>query len=138
MNGTVVIVDEDVNARIIAETLLEVRGIDVRAAADGTEACDIVRREGAAVVVVDIGSPSTNGLEVIRQLCGRFETLPMPVAPRIVALGNSVAPEMEDFALRLGVDALLHKPVAPAQFVTTVEHLMRLPRLASAAAASVH
>jgi len=132
----VVIVDEDVNARIIAETLLLVRGINVRAAADGTEACEIVRREGAAVVVVDIGSPGTNGLETIRQLCGRFDTLPMPAQPRIVALGNSAAPEMEDFALRLGVDALLRKPVAPAQFVTTVEHLMRLPRLAGAEAAS--
>jgi CheY-like chemotaxis protein len=132
----VVIVDEDVNARIIAETLLLVRGINVRAATDGTEACEIVRREGAAVVVVDIGSPGTNGLEAIRQLCGRFETLPMPAQPRIVALSNSGALEMEDFVLRLGVDALLRKPVAPAQFVTTVEHLMRLPRLASADAAS--
>ncbi len=132
MKGTVVIVDEDVNARIIAETLLLVRGIDVRVAIDGTEACEIVRREGAEVVVVDIGSPGSNGLEAIRQLCGRFETLPMPAQPRIVALSSSNAPEMEEFALRLGVDALLRKPVAPVRFVTTVEHLMRLPRLASA------
>jgi len=138
VKGMVVIVDEDVNARIIAETLLLVRGIDVRAATDGTEACEIVRREGVAVVVVDIGSPGTNGLEAIRQLCGRFETLPMPEQPRIVALSNSAAPEMEHFALRLGVDALLRKPVPPAQFVTTIEHLIRLPRLASADAAGAH
>jgi two-component system response regulator MprA len=131
----VVIVDEDVNARIIAETLLLVRGIDVRTATDGTEACEIVRREGVAVVVVDIGSPGSNGLEAIRQLCGRFESLPMPEQPRIVALSNSAAPEVERFALRLGVDALLRKPVPPAQFLTTVEHLIRLPRLASAEAA---
>ena len=138
MKGMVIIVDEDVNARIIAETLLLVRGIDVRAATDGTEACEIVRREGAAVVVVDIGSPGTNGLEAIRQLCGRFDTLPMPAQPRIVALSNSGATEMEHFALRLGVDALLRKPVPPAQFVTTVEHLIRLPRLGSADAAGAY
>ena len=138
MEGMVVIVDEDVNARIIAETLLQVRGIDVRVATDGTEACEIVRRDGAAVVVVDIGSPGTNGLEAIRQLCGRFEALPIPAQPRIVALSSSGAPEMEDFALRLGVDALLRKPVPPAQFVTTVEHLIRLPRLVSAEAAGAH
>jgi CheY-like chemotaxis protein len=133
--GTVVIVDEDVNARIIAETLLQVRGFDVRTAADGTEACEIVRREGAAVVVIDLGCPSTNGLEAIRKLCGRFEALPLPAQPRIVALSNSDAPDLERFALHLGADVLLRKPVAPAQFLTTVEHLMHLPRLPSAYAA---
>lgn len=135
MKGTVVIVDEDVNARIIAETLLQVRGLDVRSAADGTEACEIVRREGAAVVVVDLGSPGSNSLETIRKLCGRFEALPLPAQPRILALSNSVAPEIERFALRLGVDLLLRKPVPPAQFVLTVERLVHLPHLPSAVAA---
>ena len=132
MKATVVIVDEDVNARIIAETLLQVRGIAARSAADGTEACEIVRREGAAVVIVDLGSPGTNGLEAIRQLCGRFEALPLPAQPRIVALTNSDAPELEQFALRLGADSLLRKPVPPAQFLSMVERLMHLPRPASA------
>ena len=134
MKGTVVLVDEDVNARIIAETLLQVRGIDARSAIDGTEACEIVRREGAAVVIVDLGSPGTNGMEAIRQLCGRFEALPLPAQPRIIALTNSDAPELEQFALRLGADTLLRKPVPPAQFVLTVERLMHLPRLATASA----
>jgi CheY-like chemotaxis protein len=134
VNGTVVIVGEDVNARIIAETLLEVRGIAVRTAEDGTEACEIVRREGAAVVVVDLGSPGTNGLEAIRKLCGRFEALPLPAQPRIVALSHSDAPEAERFAVRLGADVLLRKPVSPGQFVSTVEHLMQLPRAIAATA----
>ena len=134
MKATVIIVDEDVNARIIAETLLEVRGIHVRTAGDGTEACEIVRLEGAALVVVDLSSPGTNGLEAIRKLCGRFEALPLPAQPRIMVLTNSDAPELDRFALQLGADVLLRKPVPPAQFVLTVERLMQLPRLRSAAA----
>lgn len=134
MKSTVVIVDEDVNARIIAETLLEIRGMDARSAADGTEACEIVRREGAAVVIVDLGSPVTNGLEAIRKLYGRFEALPLPAQPRIIALTDSDAPELEQFALRLGADTVLRKPVAAGEFVLTVERLMQLPRLASALA----
>jgi two-component system sensor histidine kinase/response regulator len=135
VQGIVVIVDEDVNARIIAETLLQVRGIDARMAADGTEACEIVRRYGAAVVVVDLGSPGTNGIEAIRKLCGRFEALPLPAQPRIIALSSSQTPDLERFVLRLGADVLLRKPVVPAEFVLTVERLMQLPRLASAVAA---
>lgn len=135
MKGTVVIIDEDVNARIIAETLLQVRGIDARSTADGTEACEIVRREGAAVVIVDLGSPGTNGLEAIRQICSRFETLPLPSQPRIVALTSSDAADLEQFVLRLGADTVLRKPVPPAQFVLTIERLMHHPRLASVYAA---
>ncbi len=131
MQTSVVIVDEDVNARIIAETLLQVRGIDVRVAANGTEACEIVRRQGAAVVVVDVSSPGTNGLDAIRKLCGRFEALPLPAQPRIVALSTSDTSDLEGFVLQLGADVLLRKPVPPAEFVLTVERLMRLPRLAS-------
>jgi len=134
VKSTVVVVDEDVNARIIAETLLQIRGIDARSAADGTEACEIVRREGAAVVIVDLGSPGSNGLEAIRKLYGRFEALPLPAQPRIIALTNSDAPELEQFALRLGADTVLHKPVPPGEFVLTVERLMQLPRLAHALA----
>jgi len=136
VQGTVVVVDEDVNARIIAETLLQARGIDVRVAADGTEACEIVRRHGAAVVVVDVGSPGTNGLEAIRKLCGRFEALPLPAQPRIVALSHSDTPDLERFVLRLGADVLLRKPVPPAEFLLTVERLIRLPRLANAITAN--
>jgi DNA-binding response OmpR family regulator len=136
VQGTVVIVDEDVNARIIAETLLQARGLDVRVAEDGTEACEIVRRQGAAVVVVDLGSPGTNGVDAIRKLCGRFEALPLPAQPRIVALTNSDTDDLERFVLRLGADVLLRKPVPPAEFVLTVERLMRLPRLAKALAAN--
>jgi DNA-binding response OmpR family regulator len=136
VKGTVVIVDEDVNARIIAGTLLQVRGVDVRTAADGTEACEIVRREGAAVVVVGLGSPGTNGIEVIRKLCGRFEALPLSIQPRIIAVSNPDAEDVESFALRLGVDVLLRKPVQPAQFLLAVERLMDLPRLPTAVAAA--
>jgi CheY-like chemotaxis protein len=136
MKGTVVIIDEDVNARIIAETLLQVRGIDVRVAANGTEACEIVRQHGAAVVVVDLTAPGTNGLEAIRKLCGRFEALRLPAQPRIVALSNSATPDVERFVHRLGADVVLPKPAPPAEFVLTVERLMRVPPLGSSIAAN--
>jgi DNA-binding response OmpR family regulator len=131
---TVILIDEDVNARIIAETLLRIREIDVRVAADGTEAYEIVRRRGAGVVVVDLGTPGTNGLEVIRTLCGRFAVLPLPAQPRIVAVSHADNQDLERFARRLGADVVMHKPLKPAQFVSTVEGLLDSPDVAAAAA----
>ncbi|MBI4517186.1 MAG: response regulator [Deltaproteobacteria bacterium] len=124
MTQTVLIVDEDVNARIIAETLLRTRGVPVRIAADGIEACDLVRHQGAAVVVLDLALSGMNGLEVIRRLCGRFEPLPAPTRPYIIVLSDRDEPEVERFALRLGADVFLRKPLNPREFVTTVEQII--------------
>ncbi len=127
VKDSVLIVDEDVNARIIAETLLQTRGLPVRAVGDGMEAYELVRREGAAVVLLDLALSGMNGMEMIRRLRGRFEALPLPKQPRIIVVSDRPEPEVERFALRLGADAFLRKPVAPARLIATVESLLALP-----------
>lgn len=127
MKDVVLIIDEDVNARIIAETLLSTRGLRVRAVSNGTEAYDLIRSKGAAVVLLDLSLRSLNGLDFIRRLRGRFESLPLPSQPRIVVVSDHAEPEVERFALRLGADAFLRKPVAPARLIDTVENLLSLP-----------
>ncbi len=124
MERTVLIADDDVNAQIIAETLLRLRGLAVRRATHGTEACDIVRHEDIAVVVLDLSLPGMNGFELLRQLHGRFGPRPLPANPRILVVTDRHEPEVERFVRRLGADAFLRKPLAPAQFVKTVEELV--------------
>ena len=124
MQGEVLIVDDDVNACIIAETLLRSRGMRVRSAGDGTEACEIVGSGGIAVVVLELALPGMNGFEVIRRLRGRFEPLTLASPLRIVVASHRCEPEIERFAVRLGADVFLHKPVPPARFVKVVEQLL--------------
>ncbi len=123
MERTVLIADDDVNAQIIAETLLRLRGLNVCRAADGAHACDIVRHEDVAVVVLELSLPGMNGFELLRRLKGRFGPPPLPATPRILVVADRREPEVERFVLRLGADAFLRKPLAPAQFVKTVEEL---------------
>jgi CheY-like chemotaxis protein len=68
MDATVLIVDEDVNAQIVAQTLLGLRGLRVRLAADGAAACDLVRDENVAVVVLDLNLSGISGFELLRRL----------------------------------------------------------------------
>ena len=124
MDPTVLIVDDDVNAQIIAETLLRLRGLHVRLTGDGTEACEIVQHEEIAVVVMELSLSGVNGFELLRRLRGRFGPLPLPSRPRILAMTCRHEPEVERFALRLGADAFLRKPLDPRQFVATVEELV--------------
>ena len=135
MKNSVLIVDADANARIIAETLLRLRGLTVRSAGDGPEACDIVQRHDVAVVVLDLNLPGMNGFEVIRRLRSRFATPRLSVAPHVMVVTSRSEPEVEQFALRLGADAFLRKPVEPRAFIATVERLMMAPASAVAAAA---
>ena len=124
VSPTVLIVDEDVNAQIIAETLLRLRDLGVRLARDGTEACDIMSHGDIAVVVLDVSVPGMNGFEVLRRLRGRLKPLPLATKPRILVVTDRHEPEVERFAFRLGADAVLRKPLPPAEFVKTVQQLV--------------
>ncbi len=124
MERTVLIADDDVNAQIIAETLLRLRGLEVRRAVDGLQACEVVRRDGVAVVVLDLNLPGMNAFELLRRLQGRFGPPPLPTNPRILVIADRQEPEVERFVLRLGADAFLRKPLVPVQFIKTVEELV--------------
>ena len=123
MTNSVLIVDEDVNARIIAETLLRMRGLQVLSASDGTEACDVVRSEGAAVLVLGLPNCDAASVQLLRILRQQFESFPVPT-PRIVVLADRCEPEAERDALRSSADVFLRKPFEPAQFIAIVERLI--------------
>lgn len=122
MNGTVLIIDEDVNAQIIAETLLRLRGLDVHIATDPAEAGEVFAHEEVGVVVMDINGAGINGFEVLHRLRVAAQALPIP--PRLVVVTDRREPELERFTRRLGVDAVLRKPMNHRQFIATVEELV--------------
>ncbi len=125
MNPTVLVADEDVNAQIIAETLLSLRGLRVRVARDGREAGNVVRDEDIAVIVLDLDLPGLNGSDLLGQMRARFRWTPVQPPPRILAVTSRQEPEVERFALRVGADVVLRKPLAPSAFIRTVEWLVR-------------
>lgn len=122
MNRTVLIIDEDVNAQIIAETLLRLRGLGVHIATYPAEAGEILAHEEVGVVVMDINGAGMNGFEVLHRLRVAAQTLPIP--PRLVVVTDRHEPELERIARRLGADAVLRKPMNHGQFIATVEELV--------------
>ena len=137
MKGKILVVDDDVNAQIIAETLLETRGWQVQSVSDGAEALDLLRRNPADVVVMELQLPGMNGWELIRHLRGRFQPMPLALQPRIVVVSAESDSATQAFALRLGANAFLKKPVVPTQFVHQVEALLSGNPRAAASAVSL-
>ncbi len=141
MNRTVLVVDADVNARIIAETLLRSRGLPARAALGGTDACNILEQESCVIAVVvlnpDLAIAGVSGWEFLRQLRSRFDGVPLLSRPRIVAVTGRAESESDCGALRSGADVLLRKPVAPGEFLDTIERLLDSPAAAAVSSEAV-
>ena len=122
MGRAVLIVDDDVNAQIITETLLRLRGLEVRVTADPADAAEIIAGAEVGVVVVNLNMPGMNGVEGLRRL--RVASGALAVPPRIIVMTDRRAPEVERFSQRIGADAVLGKPMEPGRFLMTVERLL--------------
>ncbi len=108
--GTVLVVDDNRDARETLQDLLEMWGYRVVTASDGPQGLDLALAEpGPDVALIDIGLPGLDGYEVARRVRMRRSR----GAPRLVALTGYGQPEDRRRALEAGFDAHLVKPVDP-------------------------
>src|SRR5262249_49664022 len=65
---SVLVVEDNDDARVMLETLLQVMGHRVEAARDGVEGLDKALAIAPDIAIVDLGLPGIDGLEVARRL----------------------------------------------------------------------
>jgi two-component system alkaline phosphatase synthesis response regulator PhoP len=105
----------------IARTLrdfLEVAGFDVQVVGDGTVALAAVRGHKPDLVVLDLGLPGVDGLDVAREI-RRTSTTP------IVMLTARGEESDRIVGLELGADDYLVKPFSPKELVARVRAVLR-------------
>lgn len=102
---SILIVDDEENARFGLCKLLSQEGYDVHAAANGYEALDFLRRREINMVITDINMPEMNGLLFLRELHRHH---PSTHVIMITAHGG-VESYLE--AMNLGALDYIHKPV---------------------------
>ena len=113
----VLIVDDNVDAADSLRLMLEIRGHDVRAAYDGPAALDTLGDFPADVVLLDLGMPRMDGLEVAR----RIRALPLRDTPRLIALTGWGQPEDKQRTHEAGFDTHLTKPVDALALAQLIE-----------------
>jgi two-component system, sensor histidine kinase len=104
---TVLVIEDNEDARETMQLLLEMWGYEVATAADGQEGLDKALHDRPAVAIVDIGLPKLDGYEVARQICARSESS----KPRLIAVTGYGQPDDRRQALAAGFDHHLPKPV---------------------------
>lgn len=106
MDTALVIVDDDVDIVEALQALLEIDGYTVFPALDAERGLELVERHAPVGVILDLGMPVVDGIELTRRLRARHgEDLP------IVALTGWSEQGERERAEAAGVDFVLIKPL---------------------------
>jgi len=114
----VLIVDDDPQLLRALSINLRARGYDVVAASDGAAALAAAAREPADVVVVDLGLPDMDGVDVVRGLRG-WSTVPIIVLSARETQADKVA------ALDAGADDYVTKPFGMDELLARLRAALR-------------
>ena len=99
---------------------LQRRGYWVVRAADGQEAVEMAAHERPDLILMDVGLPVLDGLEVTRRIRARAETHTTP----IIALTAHAMSGDHDRAVQAGCDDYHTKPVELPRLVAQMEALL--------------
>jgi DNA-binding response OmpR family regulator len=116
--GTILVVDDEANIADLVELYLRRDGFRVVQAATGEEAVRSVTTHRPRLVVLDVGLPDIDGLEVCRRLRA---TTTVPVI-FLTARDTEVD---RILGLELGADDYVTKPFSPAELVARVKAVLR-------------
>jgi two-component system CheB/CheR fusion protein len=119
------VVEDEADSREMLVTAFERCGAEVIAAASAAEAMAALQRATPDVLVCDIGLPGEDGYELMR----RVRAFEAERGSRIPALALTAYAGSDDRgkALAAGFDLYVPKPAEPAELVTKVALLARVP-----------
>ena len=114
----ILLVDDEVSIQRAMAPLLRSRGYGVTVAATGRDAIAIVERDHPDLVILDLGLPDVDGIEVCRQIRERTGT-------PIVILSARGAEVEKVAALDIGADDYVTKPFGPEELLARIRAALR-------------
>ena len=115
----ILVVDDDPALRDALDRALRLEGHQVEFAHDGVQALQMVAQPRHDAVVLDIGLPRVDGLEVCRRIRAGGDRTPILMLTARDAVEDRVA------GLDVGADDYLVKPFALAELLARVRALVR-------------
>jgi signal transduction histidine kinase/ActR/RegA family two-component response regulator len=116
----ILIVDDDLEARSLIESVLRQEGAETMSAASAAEANELLETEVPDVLISDLGMPDTDGFEFIRTVSSRRAT-PKPIPA--VALTAYTSDIDRSRAIESGFQVHLGKPVEASELINSVAGL---------------
>jgi len=124
--ATIVLLEDHRDSLDMYAALLRDAGYDVREASTAADAITVLRKLRASALVMDIGLPDMNGVELCRRLRHDGRLAAMPI---IAVTGWTIdRPHISEAPF----NELLQKPVLPDELLATVARWAPLPGVAVA------
>jgi DNA-binding response OmpR family regulator len=114
----VLVVDDDPGIRSVLRGYLEQAGYRVLEADTGEVALQALEDSAPEVILLDVGLPDIDGLEVLRQIRTRSHVLVLLVTARVEEVDRLVG-------LGMGADDYISKPFSPREVVARVGAFLR-------------
>lgn len=118
MSKRILVVDDEPNIREVICFALERAGMATTTARNGAEALRAVQRDVPSLIVLDIGMPELDGLEVCRQLRRSSDVPVLFLSARDEEVDRIVG-------LELGGDDYVTKPFSPRELVARVKAILK-------------
>ncbi|MDH3251079.1 MAG: response regulator transcription factor [Acidimicrobiia bacterium] len=115
---TILVVDDEMKITRLLRDYLQQAGFRVVTAADGKSALSIARSEQPDMIVLDLGLPGIDGLDVTRMLRSDSDV-------PIIMLTARAEESDRIVGLELGADDYLIKPFSPKELVARVRAVLR-------------
>ncbi|HUJ60672.1 MAG TPA: response regulator [Kofleriaceae bacterium] len=118
MTSTILVVDDDLQLRRFLRTTLAGHGYAVVEAGSVAEATAAIARVHPAVILLDLGLPDGDGLEVLRKV-------PADARPPVIVLSARGQEGDKVTALDVGADDYLTKPFGASELLARIRVVLR-------------
>jgi two-component system OmpR family response regulator len=125
MAHSILVVDDDPHIRDVVRFAFEKTGMNISIAHDGKEALQQFDRNVHDLIVLDVGMPEMDGLEVCRQIRKSADTPILFLSARDEEIDRILG-------LEIGGDDYVTKPFSPRELVARVSAILRRTRNAPA------
>lgn len=116
--GEVLVVEDEENIADIVRLYLEREGFKVEICPTASECLDAFERGAPDLVILDIGLPDLDGIEVCKRIRAKRETPIIMLTARDAEVDRVVG-------LEVGADDYVTKPFSPRELVARVKAVMR-------------
>lgn len=110
----ILIVDDDINCRLLFSLLLESEGFDVATAPDGIKALETLENRDFSMVVTDFDMPAMSGLELAAKAQEQHSGI------QVVMVTGTDTPDIAEAAAAAGVSRIFPKPLNSKAFVAAI------------------
>ena len=119
----ILLVDDNPNALLLMERILQLKGYRVQACHSGAEALAAADRLRPAVVVLDLAMPGMDGYSVCRSIRAQAWGKPM----HLIALSGYSSADDQRLSQQAGFDVHLIKPVDWGQLTSLLDQALGNP-----------